>query len=115
MPNNVDHLHYYVISGSKYKRRLVDKEHFMLILLVGGKVAKNSSYNKDGIVRYEGWKTAGPKFRRKLAYKVYFPYSVIDVNHARTNGVNTKTRAKHHNMCVQCGPLVAYWNQGGID
>src|SRR6266446_6365884 len=83
MPNNADHLHYYVISGGKYRRKLVDKEHFMLILLVGGKVAKNSSYNKDGIVRYEGWKTAGPKFRRKLAYKVYFPYSVIDVKHAQ--------------------------------
>src|SRR5216684_8444034 len=113
MPNNADHLHYYVVGAGKYRRKLVDKEFFMLILLTGGKLARNSSYNKDGIVRSEGFATAGQKFRAKLKGKIYFPYSVIDWNHAYTNDVYTKTRAKHHNRCSQCPPLDVYWNEGG--
>ena len=112
MPNNADHLHYYVVGSGRYKRKLVDKAHFMLVLLSGGKVAKNSSYNKEGIVRYEGFKTAGNKFKNRLKGKVYFPYSVIDWNHARANNVITKVRAKNHNKCLQCPPLDVYWNTG---
>src|SRR5947208_15683794 len=113
MPNNADHLHYYVHGSGKYQRKLVDKEFFMLILLSGGKVAKNSSYNVSGIVRSEGLSEMGHRFKNNITGKIYFPYSVIDWPHAAKNGVYTKTRAKHHNMCVQCGPLMAYWNQGG--
>ncbi len=114
MPNNAEHLHYYIFSKGKYKRKLISKLDFNLLILSGAKDA----YASDNPVYSHISKsvTADSAKSRLLFYakiqgKVYFPY--VCVSEKSLKGINAKFRAVRHNMCVQCGPLEAYWNQGG--
>ncbi|SRR5712691_6002012 len=113
MPNNADHMHYYMFSGGKYKRKLISKEDFTLMVLAGAKsaYARGSvvyDHNSQAVTRFSAG--SRPIFYKKIAGKVYFPYIILSENGLR--GINAKFRAMKHNKCLQCLPLDVYWNQG---
>ena len=115
MPTNADHLHYYILSKGRYKRKLICKDDATMIVLGGGRLVKppeNSRlWSSAGTITVETWNTAAQPFKNRITGKVYFPYTIFSTQSLKD--LNVKIRAIKHNRCLQCGPLEAYWNQGG--
>ena len=117
MPTNADHLHYYIVSKGRYKRKLIRKDDCTMLILAGAKLvtpAKGSTlYTAKGMITFETWsehsyKVDSNRYHNATRGKIYFPYVIIA--YGSTTGINAKFRAIKHNRCLQCGPLEAYWN-----
>ncbi len=111
MPKDADHMHYYINSKGKYKRKLVHAADFALMLLAGGAMAKNQQFNYDGIVtsaRWYAFRRRAPKYTKKTTHAVYFPYQIQD---KYKQPADIKFRAFKHNRCPQCPTLEEYWNE----
>jgi hypothetical protein len=105
---NADHLHYYIMSNGKYTRKLITEEDWTLLLLAGCKFASNHG-SPDGIYTVEDIPPARPAYqrqhawRRRVEFKVHFPYMVILADKAFEGW---KFRAIRYNKCPKCPRLI---------
>ena len=102
MRNPADHMHYYVFSKGRYKRKLIDEETLTLLLLVGATIANNPTYSTNGVYASLASIPKDTAWYRAVSNKVHFPYCVLA---KKSIPVNFKVRALRHNQCPKC-PLL---------
>jgi hypothetical protein len=94
---DADHMHYYFESRGKYYRKLVNETQWAMVLMMGGRIAKNTTHTQDGVYKSHMPKVGGGWEAKLMRANVRFPYMLMEMI---PKGM--KIRARKGNQCPNC-------------